>query len=87
MSRIREAEVPVDVEEVYCDITALFFDEPKKVRKEDEISEMVLSEGNDEEDEEDEDLDVISRDFEIIESGNVSKHNGTVRRWYRGFRH
>jgi hypothetical protein len=32
-------------------------------------------------------LDDIGRDFEIIESGDVSEHNGTVRRWYRGFRH
>jgi hypothetical protein len=77
----------VDVDEVYCDITALLFDEPRKVGKEDAISDMVLSESSDEEDEEDEDLDDISRGFEIIESGDVSEHNGTVRRWYRGFRH
>jgi hypothetical protein len=84
VSRIREQEMPVDVDEVYCNITALLFDGPRRVGKEDAIPEMVLRKSDEEEDE---DLDDIGRDFEIIESGDVSEHNGTVRRWYRGFRH
>jgi hypothetical protein len=84
VSRIREQEMPVDVDEVYCNITALLFDGPRRVGKEDAIPEMVLRKSDEEEDE---DLDDIGRDFEIIESGDVSEHNGTVRRWCRGFRH
>jgi hypothetical protein len=86
VSRIREAEGPVDVDEVYCDITALLFDEPKgkKIGEGKEIPDMILSDSSEKEDE---NLDDIGRDFEIIESGDLSEHNGTERRWYRGFRH
>jgi hypothetical protein len=33
------------------------------------------------------DEDSSGKDFEIIDYEPISEHNGTVRRWYRGFRH
>lgn len=43
----------------------------------DEIPEMILEEE-----------DKVEKEYEVLEGGRFgSEHNGTVRRWYRGFRH
>ncbi|KAF2826481.1 hypothetical protein CC86DRAFT_370465 [Ophiobolus disseminans] len=44
---------------------------------ENDIPDMVLSEDDDDPGDE----------FEIVKYEPMSEHNGTVRRWYRGFRH
>jgi hypothetical protein len=98
MRRQRESRIhePERVDEVYCDITALLVNDQKGRGKAtvDEVPDMVLSESDEEEEvvveeeeeeeEEEEDIDDV---FELVESRGVSEHNGTVRRWYRGFRH
>jgi hypothetical protein len=85
-SRVREPERPVL--ETYCDITSLLPD-PLKVKAkvnvaesddEDAIPEMTVSD-------DDGNVDEVGKEFEFIEYEVVSEHNGTVRRWYRGFRH
>jgi hypothetical protein len=84
-SRVREPEGPVL--ETYCDITPLLEDAPKGnseaavkvVGDEDTISDIMMSE--------DDDVDEVGKEFEVIEYEVVSEHNGTIRRWYRGFRH
>jgi hypothetical protein len=87
MRRQRESRIhePERVDEVYCDITALLVNDQKGRGKAtvDEVPDMVLSE-SEEEEEEEEDIDDV---FELVGSRGVSEHNGTVRRWYRGFRH
>jgi hypothetical protein len=73
--------------ETYCDITPLLEDAPKGnseaavkvVGDEDTISDIMMSE--------DDDVDEVGKEFEVIEYEVVSEHNGTIRRWYRGFRH
>jgi hypothetical protein len=92
MRRQRESRIhePERVDEVYCDITALLVNDQKGRVKAtvDEVPDMVLSESEEEEvveeEEEEEDIDDV---FELVESRGVSEHNGTVRRWYRGFIH
>lgn len=70
-------------QETFCDITPLLLDSPKRkpvaeVIGQGEIPEMQLSE-----DEED-----VGGEFEVIEKRECGVvHNGTVRKWYRGFRH
>lgn len=67
--------------ETFCDITPLLLDSPKRKAvaegDESEIPDMQLSE-----DEE------LGEEFEVIEKRDCGVvHNGTVRRWWRGFRH
>jgi hypothetical protein len=90
-SRIRQpGDVDPNAEDVFCDITPLLREKKtKSVTKkrqsefesnddDDEIPEMVLTEDEEEGDGE----------YEFVERGEgLEMHNGTVRRWYRGFRH
>ena len=91
-NRIRDPGTPPSPE-TFCDITPLLQDAPKpksvaQVRDDDdwaddevidesEIHDMVLSEDDND----------PGKEFEVVESEPMSEHNGTVRRWYKGFRH
>lgn len=79
------------VEDTFCDITPLLEQSPKRkvvggiVGEDDDIPDMMLDEEKDEEELDEEELD---EEFEVIEKRECGVvHNGTVRRWYRGFRH
>jgi len=97
--RVPEASTPTapaPQSGTFCDITPLLRD-PSNVKAivqapranaedswaddetvdEDEIPDMVLSE----------DEDDPGKEFEMVRYESMSEHNGTVRRWYRGFRH
>jgi hypothetical protein len=79
--RLASASQPLS-QETFCDNTPLLQDNPKRkpavdVVDEGDIPDMQLSE-----DEE------LGEEFEVIEKRECGVvHNGTVRRWWRGFRH
>lgn len=50
---------------------------------EEDIPDMPISDDEEEEEEEDN----PGKEFEFVKYEPMSEHNGTVRRWYRGFRH
>jgi hypothetical protein len=88
-SRIRKPEAPVV--ETYCDITPLLEDDSKTKSSavvdewgdEDAIRDMMVSEDDVDAD----NVDEVSKEFEFVEFEVISENNGTVRRWYKGFRH
>lgn len=77
--RLASTYQPPASQETFCDITPLLQESPKHkpIIKEDEIPDMEL-----EEEEED-----VGGEFEVIEKRECGVvHNGTERRWWRGFR-
>jgi hypothetical protein len=97
---IRDTETPASKstdEGTFCDITSLLQDTPKskhvisestepertngKVVGHDEYPDMILPEDESEDEEEEVDMD-----YEILETCCIpSMHNGTVKRWHRGY--
>jgi len=96
---IREPEeqrdMPITKTSTYCDITPLL-SEPQNSRsvalgaedsegiwtddgllEDDEIPDIPLTDDGDD----------PGQEFELVKYEPMSEHNGTVRRWYRGFRH
>ncbi|KAH3915189.1 hypothetical protein HBH56_085590 [Parastagonospora nodorum] len=91
-SRIRQpGDVDPNAEEVFCDITPLLREKKTKSVAKKRQSEFETNDGDDEEIPEmvlEEDEEEMDGEYELLKRGEgLEMHNGTVRRWYRGFRH